>query len=76
MVRAMCDLIIVDDPAEIARGGSPAGKPFLRLRFHEGPERQIVDVDITLNLAEMIGGAARGAQGGFDAYRGGPRRSG
>jgi hypothetical protein len=75
MVRAMCDLIIVDDPAEIARGGSPAGKPFLRLRFHEGSD---VDVDITLNLGEMIGGAARGAQArfGFDAYRGGPRRSG
>jgi hypothetical protein len=55
MVRGMCTVDIVDDPKAIAAGNSPKGKPFLRLTF-PGLE----PIDITTNLAEMIGGAGAG----------------
>lgn len=63
MVHGICRLLIIDDAEEIASEQSPAGKPFLRLIFKEGQAERVVDV--TLNLGEMIGGAARGAQQRF-----------
>ena len=58
MVTGAAQVDIIDDPLEIARVRSPAGKPFLRVRLLDAK----ITVDLTLNLAEMIGGAARGAQ--------------
>lgn len=55
MVHGQADLLIVDDPAEIAANQSPAGKPFLRVTFPGLPP-----IDITTNLAEMIGGVGAG----------------
>jgi hypothetical protein len=53
-VHGVCDVEIIDDP-RITEIVSPHGKPFLRLRFNNN-----VVLDITTNLAEMIGGAGAG----------------
>lgn len=52
-VQAVCDVLVIENPEELAL--SPAGKPFLRLSFPNG-----IKVDITTNLAEMIGGCGAG----------------
>lgn len=54
-VQARAELRIIDDRAEIIKGQSPKGKPFIRLMFPDG-----TTVDITANLAQMIGGAGAG----------------
>jgi len=57
MVHGRAQLLIVDDPAEIAVNESPAGKPFLRVTFPG-----LDPIDITTNIAEMIGGAGAGCR--------------
>lgn len=54
-VIGVVDLKLIDDPAEIERCQSPKGKPFIRLTTPDG-----VSIDITTNIAEMIGGAGSG----------------
>lgn len=54
-VQGIARIEVIDDPGEIAVSGSPDGKPFLRVGFADG-----VTVDITTNLAEMIGGCGAG----------------
>jgi hypothetical protein len=54
-VHGQVQVNTVDDPAEAVLAGSPLGKPFLRLEFPDG-----VVVNITTNLAEMIGGCGSG----------------
>jgi hypothetical protein len=56
MVNGMADVRVIDDTKSIQAAESPAGKAFLRIKFEDGKQ-----VDMTLNLAQMIGGAARGA---------------
>lgn len=53
---ALVDVLIIEDPEEIKRVGSPHGKAFLRLRSHDGT----IVLDITLNIGGMIGGVAKG----------------
>jgi len=57
MVNAIADVQIIDDPAEIKKADSPKGKAFLRIKLDDGTV-----VDMTLTLAEMIGGVGKGAQ--------------
>lgn len=57
MVHGIADVEIIDNPAEIAALGSPAGKPFLRVTFPGLPP-----INITTNLAEMLGGAGAGCR--------------
>jgi hypothetical protein len=59
-VQGTVKVEVVDDPAEIAVGHSPLGKPFIRLTAPDG-----TTIDLTLNLAEMIGGIGRGANQRF-----------
>lgn len=54
-VQRIAVVDVVDDPDEIRRCGSPLGKPFLRIRFQNH-----VVVEMSTNLAEMIGGAGAG----------------
>jgi hypothetical protein len=63
-VQGIADVEIVSDPAEIANAKSPKGKPFLRIKFEGG-----VSVDITTNLAEMIGGAGAGTRLRYEGER-------
>lgn len=63
MINGLCKLEIVSDPDELAK--AEADKPFLRLvevkaRLPGGTEIAVT-VDLTINLAHMIGGAAAGA---------------
>jgi hypothetical protein len=63
MINGMCAVEIVSDPAELARAG--VDKPFLRLvdvvaRLPGGTEVPVT-VELTINLAHMIGGTAAGA---------------
>jgi hypothetical protein len=55
-VNTMLDIKIIEDPAEIAAGGSPLGKAFMRITSEDGK----TTMDITLNLAGMMGGIAEG----------------
>lgn len=57
MINGIAELHIIDDPTEIVSNQSPAGKPFLRIKLEDGRT-----MDITTNLAEMIGGAGAGAR--------------
>jgi hypothetical protein len=52
MVNGVADVNVITPktPSE-----SPGGKAFLRVKFEDGST-----VDMTLNLAQMIGGAAKG----------------
>jgi hypothetical protein len=60
MINGMCDLEIVSDPAELARAG--VDKPFLRLKNLKAANGGgSITIELTLNLAHMIGGAAKGA---------------
>lgn len=52
-VCSAASVAVVDDPAELDR--SPKRKPFLRVVFDDGTV-----VEMTTNLAEMIGGAGAG----------------
>jgi hypothetical protein len=54
-VQGVCQVNAIDDEYTIRRLRSPGGKPFLRLTFEDG-----VVLDITTNLAEMIGGIGAG----------------
>lgn len=54
-VHAICDVLVVSDLQIIENEQSPAGKPFLRLTFEDGTK-----IDISTNLAEMIGGVGTG----------------
>lgn len=54
-VQGRAKLEIIDDPNEIMKNESPAFKPFLRITFDNG-----FTVDISTNIAEMIGGAGAG----------------
>lgn len=56
-VQGVCDVLVIDDPALIKAQQSPSGKPFLRLTFDYG-----FVVDISTNLAEMIGGVGAGVR--------------
>lgn len=56
-VQGMCDLSVVTDLAEIKKQNSALDKPFLRLAFPNG-----ITIDISTNLAEMIGGIGKGAR--------------
>lgn len=58
--NGMADVKIIDDPAEIERVKSLAGKAFLRVKFESGET-----VDMSLTLAEMLGGVGKGAQQRF-----------
>ena len=55
MLHTTLRIQLVDDPAAIAAAGSPHGKPFLRLIAPDGTA-----LEVTTNIAEMIGGAAKG----------------
>jgi hypothetical protein len=57
VVQGHAQINIVDDPTEIREHGSPKNKPFLRVRFDDGTV-----VNITTNLAEMIGGCGAGVR--------------
>lgn len=57
MVHGQLTLNIIDDPAEIQRLNSPAGKPFIRLTLPGGTV-----INLTMTLAEMVGHAASGAR--------------
>jgi hypothetical protein len=60
MINATCDLEIVSDPAELARAG--VDKPFLRLKNIVAANGGVsISIELTINLAHMIGGAAAGA---------------
>ena len=54
-VQSFVDMKVIDDPNEVMENNSPLGKPFLRLTFPNG-----TTVDISTNIAEMIGGAGAG----------------
>lgn len=54
-VQSHCVVLMVDDPAEIAKTDSPKGKPFLRLTFDNG-----ITLDLTTTIAEMIGSCGTG----------------
>lgn len=54
-VQTLCDVLIIDDPRLIQLEDSPLGKPYLRLKFEDGTR-----INITTNLAEMIGGVGAG----------------
>jgi len=58
--NGMANIEIIDDAKEIQRVGSLANKPFLRVRFESG---EIIDMSMT--LAEMIGGVGSGANQRF-----------
>lgn len=53
-IHTSAQIDLIDDEVEIRKVGSPLGKPFLRMTFGDQT------VDITTNLAEMIGGAGSG----------------
>ena len=55
---------IIEDPDEIARAASPLGKPFMRLTLQDGQT-----LDVTLNLMEMLGGAAAGTRERWEAMQ-------
>ena len=57
-VAGVCTVNIVSDDVEITRAESPAGKPFIRLEIPGCNELVLLSV----NLCEMIGGAAKGAR--------------
>lgn len=63
MINGICDLEIVSDPADLAAAG--VEKPFLRLKNVmaqlPGGTEVPVTVELTLNLAHMIGGFAAAA---------------
>ena len=50
MIHGNCDLKVMKNDPRI-------GKPYLRLEFPDG-----MTIDITTNLAEMIGGCGKGAR--------------
>lgn len=54
-VQGIAKVNVVTDPEEIRRSGSPMDKPFLRIEF---ANKMIVEV--STNLAEMIGGVGAG----------------
>ena len=56
-VQGYAQVNVIEDAGEVAENDSPAGKPFLRLKFSDGTA-----VDITTNLAEMIGGVGAGVR--------------
>lgn len=66
-VIGVASITAIDSPEAIEKAGSPAGKPFLRVQFHGGPT-----VDLTCNLAEMLGGAAKGTRERYEAAHGKP----
>lgn len=53
-------VVCIDDPKEIANHGSPHGKSFLRVTFEDPVTGARVTVNLSTNLAEMIGGAGAG----------------
>lgn len=58
--NGIADVKIIDDPKEIENVGALAGKAFLRVTFESGE-----CVNMSLNLAEMIGGIGAGANQRF-----------
>lgn len=54
-VNGMVSIFIIEDPEEIEKQESPAGKAFLRAKFHDGTV-----VDMSLTLAELLGAVAMG----------------
>lgn len=54
-VQGIAEVTVVGAPADLAAAGEV--KPFLRVRFENG-----VIVEMSTNLAEMIGGAAAGVR--------------
>lgn len=59
IINGMCDVEIVSEPEELRAAG--VDKPFLRLKNLRDVNDQPVTVELTLNLAHMIGGVAAGA---------------
>lgn len=55
------DNIYMDCDLTIEECDVRTGKPYLRLKFPAGSNNQVV-IALTLNVAEMIGGAATGAR--------------
>lgn len=53
-VHGHVDLKLIDDPAEIAKSDSPLGKSFIIITAGD------VEIAVTTNIAEMIGGAGSG----------------
>ena len=56
-VQGVCQVDVVDDPIEIQLYNVDVGKPFLRLTFPNGQK-----LNISFNLAEMLGGIGSGAR--------------
>jgi hypothetical protein len=56
-LNGVADVRVIEDKAEIKRLQSPKEKAFLRVTFMDGTQ-----VDMSLNLAEMIGGISKGVQ--------------
>lgn len=57
MTKVISNLTVelIDDPNEIRACESPKDKPFVRLTFPDGSV-----FNITTNIGEMLGGAAKG----------------
>jgi hypothetical protein len=54
-VNGLAEVAMIESPEGIAKAESPLGKPFLRVKFENG-----LVVDMTTNLAEMLGGLGAG----------------
>ena len=59
MVNGLCDLEIVSDPDALRLAGQST--PFIRLKKLRTTGGIDVTIELTINLATMIGGAATGA---------------
>lgn len=63
-VQGICQILVVNDKGAIEAAGSPEGKPYLKLVFPNG-----FQVNITTNLAEMIGGVGAGVRQRMEEVR-------
>jgi hypothetical protein len=64
MVNGLVDIEIITDPDHLRLAGQT--KPFIRLRHVRTTTGMEVSVDLTVNLAHMIGGLAAGVAERFD----------